>query len=187
MDVTTETFERDVIARSHERPVVVDFWAEWCGPCRTLGPLLEREADARAGEVVLAKVDVDANQELAQRFQVQGIPAVKAFRKGQVVSEFVGVRSPAAVAQFLDELAGPTAVERLVEELRESGELPEVLDALEREDHERALQLLVDATVAASGAERDRLREFTVGLFGELGHEHPLTMRYRRQLAAALY
>ena len=187
MDVTTETFEREVVERSHERPVVVDFWAEWCGPCRTLGPVLEREAEVRAGGIVLAKVDVDANQELAQRFRVQSIPAVKAFRKGQVVSEFVGVRSPAAIAHFLDELTGPTAAERLLDELRESGDLPEVLEALEAEDYELALQLLVDAVVAARGEERDRLRELTVGLFGELGHEHPLTMRYRRQLAAALY
>ena len=187
MDVTSETFERDVVERSRELPVVVDFWAAWCGPCRTLGPVLEREAESRAGELALVKVDVDANPELALRYQIQGIPAVKAFRDGEVVREFVGAQAPAAVAKFLDELTGPTAAERLFGELGASGELPEVVAALEQDDHERALELLLEAIAAAGGERRERLLGLTVGLFGELGHEHPLTMRYRRQLAASLY
>ena len=187
MDVTTESFERDVLERSHELPVVVDFWAAWCGPCRMLGPVLEREAESRAGEFELVKVDVDANQELALRYQIQGIPAVKAFRDGQVAREFVGALPPAAVAQFLDELTGPTAAERLVAELKESGELPEVVEALEQDEHERALELLLEEISAADGERRERLLALTVALFGDLGHEHPLTMRYRRQLAASLY
>jgi thioredoxin len=187
MDVTTQTFEAEVLERSRELPVVVDFWAEWCGPCRMLGPILDREAESRPGEVVLAKVDVDANPELAQRYSVQGIPAVKAFRDAHVVDEFVGARPPAAVAEFLDGLTGPTARERLVSELRESGELPEVLVVLEAGDDERALELLVEAVVAADGEERERLLGLTVRLFRDLGDEHPLTMRYRRRLAASLY
>jgi putative thioredoxin len=187
MDVTTEDFEREVLERSRELPVVVDFWAAWCGPCRMLGPVLEREAETRAGEFALVKVDVDANPELALRYQIQGIPAVKAFRKGEVVREFVGALPPAAVAQFLDDLTGPSASERLVAELHASGELPEVVTALEQDEHERALELLVEAISAAQGDRRERLLDLTVGLFGDLGHEHPLTMRYRRRLAATLY
>jgi len=187
MDVTTETFERDVIERSHEVPVVVDFWAGWCGPCLMLGPVLEREAEARAGEVVLAKVDVDANPELALRHGIQGIPAVMAFRNGQVVAEFVGAQPRTAVASFLEQLTGPTAGERLAAELAESGELPEVLAALEQGEQERAFELLLEAIGASEGDERERLITLTVGLFGELGHEHPLTMRYRRRLAASIY
>ncbi|MGH2841045.1 MAG: thioredoxin [Solirubrobacteraceae bacterium] len=187
MDVTTESFERDVLDRSNELPVVVDFWAAWCGPCRMLGPVLEREAETRAGQFELAKLDVDANPELALRYQIQGIPAVKAFRNGQVVAEFVGAQPPAAVAQFLDQVTGPTAAEQLVNELTASGELPEVVTALEQDEQERALELLLEAIGAAEGERREHLISLTVGLFGQLGNEHPLTMRYRRQLAASLY
>jgi putative thioredoxin len=187
MDVTNESFEREVLERSHELPVVVDFWAAWCAPCRILGPVLEREAETRQGEFVLAKLDVDANQDLAVRYGVQGIPAVKAFRNGQVVREFVGALPPAAVGQFLDELTGPTANERLAAELSASGDLPEVLQALEQDDQERAFELLLEAILAAEEDERERLISLTVGLFGELGHEHPLTIRYRRRLATSLY
>jgi thioredoxin len=187
MDVTTESFELDVLERSRELPVVVDFWAAWCGPCRSLGPVLEREAETRSGEFALVKVDVDANPELAQRYQVQGIPAVKAFRDGEVVREFVGALPPATVAEFLDELTGPSGAERLIAELQESGELPEVVTALEQDDQERALELLIEAVTDAEGARRERLLALTVGLFGDLGHEHPVTVRYRRRLAASLY
>jgi putative thioredoxin len=187
MDVTTESFDRDVIDRSHELPVVVDFWAEWCGPCRVLGPVLEREAEARAAELALAKVDVDASPELALRYEVRGIPAVKAFRGGRVVAEFVGARPPSAVAQFLDELTGPSPTERLLAELRESGELPEVLAALEQEDYERAFELLLEEVGASEGDRRERWVRLAVVLFGDLGDEHPLTTRFRRRLAATIY
>ena len=132
LDVTEATFARDVVAASREQPVVVDFWAAWCGPCRVLTPALEKATRSREGKVTLAKVDVDANQELAARFRVQGIPAVKAFRGGEVVSEFVGAQPPAAVEAFFDRLV-PPGVEELAKArlLHEQGDADGALELLE--------------------------------------------------------
>jgi putative thioredoxin len=113
IDVSEADFQQQVLDKSHEMPVVVDFWAEWCGPCRQLGPTLEKAANAREGEVVLAKLDTDANQRLAAAFQIQGIPAVKAFKDGKVVDEFVGAQPPANVERFFDGLV-PSEADRLV-------------------------------------------------------------------------
>jgi putative thioredoxin len=113
IDVTEQDFEKEVLERSKSVPVVVDFWAEWCGPCRALGPALEKAADAREGDVVLAKLDTDANPGLSQAFRIQSIPAVKAFKDGRVVDEFVGALPPAQVEEFFDRLV-PSEADRLV-------------------------------------------------------------------------
>jgi len=127
VDVTEATFEAEVVERSRQVPVVVDFWAEWCGPCKQLTPALEKAEAARGGKVVLAKVDVDSNQRLAAAFQVQGIPAVKAFRDAKAVDEFVGALPPAKVEAFFDGLAPSRADDLLAAgdelSLREAAEL----------------------------------------------------------------
>ncbi len=176
IDATDATFERDVIQRSHEQPVVVDFWAEWCGPCRMLGPVIEKAVDKRDG-VDLVKVDTDANPMVSQAFGIQSIPAVKAFKDGKVVDEFVGALPPAQVERFLDGLL-PSEADALVE----SGSEADLRRALELEpgradatvalarlvDREEALALLANvtgfaadglaATAASRGGPRSRVR-----------------------------
>jgi putative thioredoxin len=107
MDVTDESFQADVLARSATVPVVVDLWAPWCGPCTTLGPMLERAVAATDGAVELAKVNVDENPRIAQSFAVQSIPAVFALREGQVVDQFIGALPESQVAAFVQKLAPP--------------------------------------------------------------------------------
>jgi putative thioredoxin len=161
IDVSEETFARDVIERSRQVPVVVDFWAEWCGPCRTLTPALEAAEAARDGKVVLAKVDVDANQGLSARHGVQGIPAVKAFRDGRVASEFVGAVPRAKVEDFFDALVPSRADELLAAgdelSLREASELEprraDIAVALARRRLERGAE--DDALAAVEGHEGD--------------------------------
>ncbi|MEJ2549711.1 MAG: tetratricopeptide repeat protein [Anaerolineales bacterium] len=115
LDVSEGTFENDVLMRSHETPVIVDFWAEWCAPCKMLGPLLERLANEWGGSFLLAKVDVDENPNLAIRYGVQGIPAVKAIQNGEVVSEFVGAQPESIVRRFVQNLV-PSEADKAVAE-----------------------------------------------------------------------
>jgi putative thioredoxin len=122
-DVGEADFESRVVERSREVPVVVDFWAEWCGPCKQLSPALERAANERAGKVELAKVDVDQNQRLAASFQVQGIPSVKAFVDGRVQSEFTGAVPPAQVESFFDALVPSEADELAATGARDGDEV----------------------------------------------------------------
>jgi putative thioredoxin len=144
-DVTEATFEQEVLERSKHVPVVVDFWAEWCGPCRALGPVIEQAVRTREGKVELAKLDTDANPRIASAFRIQGIPAVKAFKDGKVVSEFVGAQPPPAVERFLDGLV-PSEADALVA----AGGEPQLRRALELEPGR------ADAAVALARLLRER-------------------------------
>jgi putative thioredoxin len=136
-DVDEHEFEQRVLERSREVPVVVDFWADWCGPCKQLTPVLERAAEARAGKVELAKVDVEKNPQLQAAFRIQGIPSVKAFRDGRVAAEFTGALPPAEVERFFDSLV-PSEADELVasgdeQDLRRAVELDPSHPAARRE------------------------------------------------------
>ena len=147
-DVTDATFEADVIERSRTVPVVVDLWAEWCGPCKTLGPMIESAVAARQGTVELAKVDVDANPGIAQMFQVQSIPAVFAIAEGRVVDSFVGAVGAAEIEAFLDRIAPPPSEADL---LVEQGDEQSLRKALEIDPgHPGAIVLLASELIATT-------------------------------------
>ena len=155
------SFQSDVIDRSHEVPVVVDFWAPWCGPCRQLTPALEKAAADRAGKVELVKINTDENQQLAQSFGIQGIPAVKAFKDGRVVAEFVGAHPPAAVERFFDGLVPSEA-----QELVAAGDEASLRRALSLEPRNREAAVALASILYARG-DTDEALELAEGAEGD--------------------
>ena len=161
IDVSEATFTRDVIDRSHDVPVVVDFWAGWCGPCKALGPVLERLAEEAGGSWILAKVDVDANPQLAAAFGVQGIPAVRAFKGGREVAEFTGALPEPSVRDWLTQL-GPSPADLAYEEgvaLEAEGQLDGAA-----EQYRRALAEAPAHAEAAVALNRVELAQRAAGL-----------------------
>ena len=139
IDVTDATFQTEVLDRSQTTPVVVDLWAPWCGPCRTLGPIIESVVDETQGKVVLAKVNVDENPQISQAFRVQGIPAVYALSGGKVVDGFIGAQPEPAVREFVSRLL-PSEDELEIERLVAKGDEQSLRQALElKADHHDAI------------------------------------------------
>ncbi|MHB1710952.1 MAG: tetratricopeptide repeat protein [Acidimicrobiales bacterium] len=177
IDVTDATFEQEVLLRSEQIPVVVDLWAPWCGPCRALGPIIERVVDATEGAVGLAKVNVDENPAISARFQVQSIPAVFAVKDRAVVASFIGAQPEAAVTEFVSGLAAvPTQVDLLVAHGSETGSEESLREALElQSDHPGAVTALAALLIARGAADE------AIALLGRV----PETPDIRRLLAEA--
>jgi putative thioredoxin len=150
VDVTDATFAAEVVERSRQKPVVVDLWAPWCGPCRQLGPILERVVDATEGDVVLAKVNVDENPHISQQFQVQGIPAVYALRDAKVIDGFVGAQGEPAVTEFVARLV-PNETERKVAALLAAGDETSLREALELAPTNDEVTVALAEVLVASG------------------------------------
>ncbi|MGH2661382.1 MAG: tetratricopeptide repeat protein [Actinomycetota bacterium] len=184
IEVDEAEFEDRVLAASEHRPVVVDFWAGWCRPCLVLGPVLERLAEEHGGRFTLAKLDVDANPELAARYGIQGIPAVKAFRDGQVVLEFTGAQPEEVVRRFLDQVV-PSEADDLVAEARLVGSASDA-EALYRRareldpDHPEAVVGLADILV-----DREEVDEARALLLRVPGDPRAASLRAGLELQAA--
>ena len=156
-DVTDATFQTDVLERSMSTPVIVDLWAPWCGPCTTLGPILEKVVDETAGAVVLAKVNVDENPQIAQAFRAQSIPAVHAILEGKIGPSFLGARPESEVRAFVESLL-PTPEQTEVERLREIGDEASLLAALELEPADEATICDLAELCAGEGRYEEALR-----------------------------
>ncbi len=164
VDVTDATFETEVIARSQTTPVVVDLWAPWCGPCRSLGPIIESVIEATAGEVVLVKVNVDENPSISQAFNVQSIPAVFALSQGRVVDAFVGAQGQAAVQEFVDKLrnlpvgsAASAPVNNVIGQLLEIGDEGSLLQVLDLDPGNPVAVVTLAELWVAGGRSEDAL------------------------------
>jgi putative thioredoxin len=177
IDVTEQSFQSEVIDRSATTPVVVDFWAEWCAPCRQLGPLLEAEAARREGAIVLAKIDTDANPRISQAFGIQGIPAVKAFKDGQIVDEFTGAQPPVMVERFFAGLV-PSEAAGLVQ----SGDEASLRRALELEPANAGAAVGLARILVARG-DRDEALALLDPIAGDFAAEG-LAARLRLEAAA---
>lgn len=194
IDVTDATFQTEVINKSAEVPVIIDLWAEWCGPCRTLGPILEKIVDATEGKTVLVKVDVDANPGISRAFQVQSIPAVYAMRDGQIVDGFMGAQPEHEVQRWVDTLL-PTEAQSLVSSLIEAGDEASLRQAVELEPgNEAAVVALASLLVEQQSFEEalallERIPETEqtrqVAAAARLGNAAP-TDDYDRQLGELL-
>ncbi|MBV9951320.1 MAG: tetratricopeptide repeat protein [Acidimicrobiia bacterium] len=157
IDVTDATFQAEVVDRSTQTPVVVDLWAPWCGPCRTLGPILERVIGATQGQVVLAKVNVDENPQVSASFRVQGIPAVYAVAGGKVVDGFVGAQGEAAVVEFVNNLL-PTEEQNEVARLISAGDEGSLRAALELEPGHHDATVMLAELLVEKGDPQEALR-----------------------------
>jgi putative thioredoxin len=162
IDVTDATFQVEVLDKSSEVPVVVDLWAEWCGPCKTLGPMIEKVVDETNGKVVLAKINVDENPGLNQAFQVQSIPAVFALKDGAVVDSFIGAVPEPTIRQFVDSLV-PSAAQDAVAELINAGDEASLRLALSTDPaNEDAIVKLAELLIA------DGLTDEALALLGRI-------------------
>jgi putative thioredoxin len=205
MDVKTADFEREVIEASKAMPVVVDFWAPWCGPCRALGPVLERVAASFAGRIKLVKVDSDENAGLAAQFGVRSIPYVVAFKQGRPAAQFVGAQPEGAVRSFMERLLPSPSEEALARAAEEGPGEGDLRARLEAAPDDHAARLSLAARYASARRYREAMEELLeivrrakdwrdgearkqlVALFSLAADEPETVAEYRRKLAAALY